>query len=54
MKRPNRYPYSKSQWSVLYRFNHGTRQREPYLLNNLTLKKKEMEDGQKQSRVRSL
>ena len=43
MKRPNRYPYTRSQWRVLYKFNHETRQREPYLLNNLAFKTKEFE-----------
>jgi hypothetical protein len=43
MKRPNRYPYTRSQWKVLYRFNHETFRKEPYFLNNLTLKTKEVE-----------
>lgn len=43
MSRPRRYPYTSSQWKVLYRFNHETFRKEPYLLNNLTFKTKEVE-----------
>lgn len=43
MSRLRRYPYTRSQWKVLYRFNHETFRKEPYLLNNLTLKTKEVE-----------
>lgn len=43
MSRPRRYPYTRSQWKVLYRFNHEIFRKEPYLLNNLTFKTKEVE-----------
>lgn len=47
--RPKKYPYTKSQWDTLYKFNHETFHKEPYLLNRLTgeIKDKEVQDESK-------